>query len=215
MEKKDFKTVMLEKVNKILDDMKNHPETVTDNDRSMLDKLYSSLCKTTGISEHTQWRVKWKVEKWKDHASRALGLEPYEVCTDTENIVLDAGANEILKLISGTGGTPYDSANAYIYVGTDSSIENAAQTGLLAANDTSHKFAAKMDVGYPVVTGRQVEYQATFGEGEAIFSWNEAAIVNGPMSSANAISLNRKQINMGTKTIGEWAINITISVTSN
>lgn len=202
--------IMFNKMTAVLDNMKNNPDSVSEHDRSMLEKLYSSLCKGLGISEHSQWRVEWKVEKWLDTARKIAGFEPDDVVYDTQNIILDVGANEMLKLISGTGGTAFSSANAYIFVGTDTSTENAAQTGVLATG--SNRAYAKIDSGYPSVSGRQLVYRASFGDNEANFAWNEASITNG--IGTNSISMNRKVSPLGTKTTGTWTIQITVSLVS-
>lgn len=212
MAENKFSEIMYNKLVSVLDNMKNNPDSVSDKDRSMLEKLYSNLCKGLGISEHSQWRVKWEVSKWFDSAKYFAGMNPDEVVYDTQNIILDAGANEMLKLISGTGGTPFSNANSYIFVGSDSSPESASQNGILATGD--NRASAKLDNGYPAVNGRQVEYQATFGEEQANFAWNEASITNG--NGTNAISMNRKVKagGLGTKTGGYWSIRITISLVS-
>lgn len=202
--------VMYNKMAEVLDNMKKNPDSVSAHDRTMLEKLYSSLCKGLGISEHSDWRVEWRVEKWFDTAKKMAGFAPDEVVCDTQNIILDAGANEMLKLISGTGGTPFDATNGYIMVGTDTSPENASQVGVLATG--SNRATAKIDSGYPSVTGRQVTYRASFGDNEANFAWNEASIMNG--NGTNAISMNRKVSALGTKTTGTWTIQITVSLTS-
>lgn len=204
--------VLMQKVNAVLDDFKNHPEKMTDTDRSALEKLYSKICKTTGISEHSQWRVTWEVSKWMDDAKRLAGFEPYEVCTETQNIILDTGANEMLQLITGTGGTAFSATNTYLYVGTDNSPENAAQTGILASGN--NRAYAALDAGFPAVTGRQMVFQATFGNNDANFAWNEASIVNG--TGVNAVAMNRKvpTPSFGTKTQGSWSLKITVSLTS-
>lgn len=210
MNKNVITDAVMNKVNSVLDEFKEHPENMTDADRSALEKLYSALCKGLGISEHSQWRVTWEVRKWFDEAKKLAGLEPDEVCVETQNIILDAGANEMLKLITGTGGTAFSAANSYLYVGTDNSPENAAQTGILATGN-NRAFAA-VDAGYPAVTGRQMVYQATFGTNDANFAWNEASIVNG--TGVNAVSMNRKVSSFGTKTQGSWSLRITVSLTS-
>lgn len=208
---KKITTKIYEKMCEVLDGMKNNPDSVTDEDVSMLNSLYSRLCKAMGISEHSQWRVEWKLEKWSNTAKKLAGLEPDEILLDSQNIILDSGANEMLKLITGTGGTAYSSANAYIYVGNSDTPENASQAGVLATG--SNRAYAGMDVGYPVVNGRQMIYRASFGDTSANFAWNEAAIVNG--TGANAVSMNRKVSNMGTKSTGTWTLQITVSLTSS
>lgn len=210
-EKKKLTTAIYEKMCEVLDAMKENPDSVTDEDIAKLNRLYSKLCKTMGISEHSQWRVEWQLEKWFDTARKVAGNAPDEVLTDSQNIILDTGANEMLKLITGTtGATAYSSANAYIYVGTNTTAENASQSGVLATG-TSRAYAY-MDAGYPVVTGRQMIFRASFGDTSANFAWNEASIVNG--TGANAVSMNRKVSNMGTKASGTWTLQITVSLTS-
>lgn len=206
-----LKDAIMNKMNALLDEMKKNPDKITDNDKSNLEKLYASLCKTLGISEHSQWRVEWRVEKWFDTAKKLAGMEPDEIAVESQNIILDSGANEMLKLITGTGGTAFSSTNAVMYVGTDNSAENAAQTGILASG--SNRAFASLDAGYPQVTGRQMIYRASFGDELANFAWNEASIANG--TGASAVSMNRKVTSLGTKTTGTWTLQITISLTSN
>lgn len=211
MNEMKFKNALLTKINSILDDMKNNPDKVTESDRNALEKLYSSLCKAMGISEHSQWRVEWRVDKWFDTARKIAGFAPDETAVETQNIILDTGANEMLKLITGTGGTAFSAANSYLYVGTDSTAENAAQTGIIATGN--NRAYATLDAGYPTVTGRQMVYRASFGDDQANFAWNEASIANG--IGTNAVSMNRKVSSLGTKTTGTWTLQISISLTSS
>lgn len=215
MDKKKFfqqlyMNTLFKKVSGLLDKMAEHPEFVDENDEKNLNRMYSQICKTLGISEHSQWRVEWRVEKWLDTAKKIAGFAPDEVCIDTQNIILDVGANEIMKVLAGTGGTPYDASNAYIYVGTDSSRESADQTGLIATG-VNRAYAA-MDIGYPVVTGRQGVWRASFGDTSANFNWQEFSLVNG--TGANAVAMNRKVQNLGTKATGTWSLQLTVSIVS-
>lgn len=194
----------------ILDHMAKHPDSVSDEDRNLLEKLYSALCCGLQISEHSRWRVTWKVEKWHDKERKAAGLEPDEVVYAGQNIILDSGANEMLKLIAGTGGNAFSAANTYICVGNNSTAENATQSGVIASS--SNKAYAKLDPGYPQVSGRQVTYQASFGESSANFTWNELSIMNGNLSSS--VAMNRKVQNLGTKTTGIWTIQAKVSLLS-
>lgn len=208
---KMIKNSSFKKANEILDFMLEHPESVDENDKNSLEELYSKVCKGLNISEHSQWRVDWRLEKWNDTSRMNCGYEPDEVICDGQNVILDIGANEMLKLISGTGGTAYNSSNAYIFVGTDTTPENASQNGVIATGN--NRAYAGMDSGYPVVNGRQTIFRASFGDTSANFSWNESAIVNG--IGANAIAMNRKVLNLGTKTTGTWSLQVTISLTSS
>lgn len=198
------------KFSEMLERMEKNPDSVTAEDRSNLEKLYSMLCKSLGISEHSQWRVQWRIEKWFNTADKLLGLVPNEVLCDSQNIVLDGGANEMLKLITGTGGTAYNSANTYIHVGSDNTAENAAQTGIIATG--SEMASALVDSGFPTVSGRTMVFAATFGDADANFDWREISVVNG--TGTNAVSLNRKVGDFGTKATGTWTVQISISLTS-
>lgn len=208
--KKNIFDILFEKMDNELNSMLANPDNVTEEQREKLSKLYAKICKNLGISEHSQWRCEWRVEKWLDTAKKLAGLEPDEVLVEAQNIILDVGANELLKLITGTGGTAYNNANSYIYVGTDTTAENAAQSGVLATG--SNKAYAAMDTGYPIVNNRQAIYRASFGDSSANFAWNEASIVNG--TGANAIAMNRKVVSLGTKTTGTWTLQITLSLVS-
>lgn len=201
-----------EKFSAVLEQMAQHPENITEADRNKLDKLYSRLCKALGISEHSQWRVQWQVEKWFDAAKHFAGCKPDEIAVETQNIILDSGANEMLKLITGTGGTAYSSSNSYIYVGTDSTAEKANQNGILSSTKTKGQDYDYASVTSVNVTGRQAVFTATFNETAGNFAWNEAAITNG--TGVGSIAMNRKVDNLGTKNGGIWTLQITISLTS-
>lgn len=195
----------------ILSKMKEHPENVSEKERSILKKIYFDLCKSLDFSEHSAWAVKWTIDKWNSIEDKLAGIAPYETVTDNQNIILDTGANEILKLISGTGGTAYSSTNTKMFVGTSTTPENASQTGVQASGD--NRAFASLDSGYPVVEGRTINYRATFGDSSANFQWNEVSVTNG--DGANAVSMNRKVSSMGTKNGGVWTVQVTISVVSN
>ena len=191
--------------------MKENPDSITESDREKLKELYKNICKASDISEHSRWGVKWVVEKWNNMKEKVSGVAPYEVVTDGQNIILDAGATEMLKLIIGDGSsTAFNNANAKIYVGTDTTSENASQTGILASG--SNSAYAAMDSTYPIVDNRTITFRATFGDDAANFAWREAAITNG--TGVGAVAMNRKVFDMGTKKNGTWTMQITISLLS-
>lgn len=202
--------IVYQQMKNLLDSFEKNPDSVSEEDIQNMESLYSKLCKRLGISEHSQWRVEWQVEKWADTARKIAGFSPDEVVCAGQNIILDTGANEMLKLITGTGGTAFNASNSYIYVGTDSTAENASQTGVISTG--ANRAYAGMDTGYPMVSSRQMVYRASFGDTSANFAWNEAAILNG--TGANAVAMNRKVSTLGTKASGTWTLQITISLTS-
>lgn len=191
---------------KKLDWMSKNLDKVTDEEKEFLENLYEKVCKVRGISENGKWVVTWVIDKFRN-MSDYISDTPYDTIVDTQNIILDNGANEMLKLIVGTGGTAYNNTNAKIQVGTNSTPELASQTGLIATSPNMYEKG--MESTYPQVSGRTVVFKSVFDDGEANFAWNEFAITNG------TVVLNRKVQNLGTKTTGVWSIQITISVTSN
>ena len=208
MESKEYKAI-----SRILENIAAKAESLTDAQKEELKNLRSTLNRALAFSEHVAWEVHWRVEKFLSKTFDdvlATGEQPYEVCSDVQNIILDTGANEMLKLIGGVAGaTAFSAANAKIYVGSDSTAEAASQTGVIA---TTNKAYAGMDSGYPSVSGRTIVFRASFDDASANFAWNEAAITNG--SGAGAIAMNRKVSALGTKTTGTWTLQLTISLTS-
>ena len=208
MESKEYKAI-----SKILENIAAKAESLTDAQKEELKNLRSILNRALALSEHVAWEVHWRVEKFLSKTFDevlATGEQPYEVCSDVQNIILDTAANEMLKLIGGVAGaTAFSAANAKIYVGSDSTAEAASQTGVIA---TTNKAYAGMDSGYPSVSGRTIVFRASFDDATANFAWNEAAITNG--SGVSAIAMNRKVSALGTKTTGTWTLQLTISLTS-
>jgi len=200
-------------ISAMLERAASNPEGLSDAQKEQLKSLRALLNKALGFSEHVAWEVRWRVEKFLSKTLDDVlssGEKPYEVCTDVQNIILDTGANEMLKLIGGvSGAVAFSAANAKIYVGDDATAEAASQTGVLA---TTNKAYAAMDAGYPSVSGRTIVFRASFDDSTANFAWRESAVTNG--SGVGAISMNRKVSSLGTKVTGTWTLQITISLTS-
>lgn len=209
MAKDKITSALYERLSDLLDNMKAHPESITEQDRSMLSTLYSKICKGLGISEHSRWEVQWRVEKWADTAKKLAGFEPDEIAIETQNIIVDVGANEMLKLITGTGGTVFGQGS-YIVVGNNATAENATQTGVIAT--APNRAAAAMDSSYPMVNDRQMVFRASFGDSSANFDWKEIAIMNG--NTSGSVAMNRKVADLGTKKTGTWTIQVTVTLTS-
>lgn len=208
MESMAYKTISA-----MLERAAENPEGLNDAQKEQLKSLRALLNKALAFSEHVAWEVHWRVEKFLSKTLDDVlssGEKPYEVCTDVQNIILDTGANEMLKLIGGvSGAVAFSAANAKIYVGDDATAEAASQTGVLA---TTNKAYAAMDTGYPSVSGRTIVFRASFDDSSANFAWRESAVTNG--SGVDAISMNRKVSSLGTKVTGTWTLQITISLTS-
>ena len=215
MEKHSF---FYELLNKALTAIENKNGDLTSEEYETAKKMYFALQDPLHFSKHSAWKVDWLLEKWndtKDTLKEVMNLGSEKFTTEEllfgGNIVLDNGANEMLKLIAGdTSATPYNYTNAKIFVGTDSTAESASQTGVIASG--ANRAYASMDVGYPVVSNRTLVFRASFNNDTANFEWNEAAITNG--TGVGNVAINRKVSSMGTKNGGTWTLQISISLVS-
>lgn len=123
------------------------------------------------------------------------------------NMLLNEGINELLLLLTGGGGVPYNNANTRIGVGDSTTAESAAQTDLQASTNKLYK---AMDSGYPQVGSQQMVVRSTFASAEANFAWNEFTIDNGSVAAKN---LNRKVSAQGTKIAGQtWQVTVTLTL---
>lgn len=215
MEKHSF---LYELLSKALTAIENKNGDLTSEEYETAKKMYFALQDPLHFSKHSAWKVDWLLEKWndtKDTLKEVVNLGSEKFTTEEllfgGNIVLDNGANEMLKLIAGdTSATPYNYTNAKIFVGTDSTAESASQTGVIASG--ASRAYASMDVGYPVVSNRTLVFRASFNNDTANFEWNEAAITNG--TGVGNVAINRKVSSMGTKNGGTWTLQISISLVS-
>lgn len=215
--KKEFYDEIYRSAREYIAYLREHPEELSGDVRNSAINLLADFCNALGFSEHSAWGVSWKI--LKRHSEN--DAEPYETITRkltpqesaqfVGNVILNGGANEMLKLVFGIKpATPYDTENARIYVGTDSTAERADQKGVLALG--SNQAVARMDSGYPQVPagGRTAIVQATFGDSAANFEWNEVSLTNG--QGGSSVALNRKQANMGTKNGGVWTVRLEVSI---
>lgn len=158
-----------------------------------------------------RWHINWTIYKWNNAKDKELGKEPDEIIEPEGNLLLACGVSEFLKLLSGLGGTPYNAENTRICIGSNSTLEKFYQCGILASDE--NKATAKMDEGFPYIgdDGIGLYYQASFGENEANFVWNEVSVQNG--EGVGSIALNRKTDYWGQKTGGVWTVRVRMSIT--
>jgi hypothetical protein len=162
------------------------------------------------LAEPVAWRARWRIEKYAGaDAGAPAGQAPTEVVELEGNLLLNGGITELLKLLCGTGGTAYSSANANIVVGDSATAAAAAQTDMQGTTAT-----AAMDSTYPQVTAQTATFRATFGTSAANFAWNELGVKNGAGAVSGAIlMLNRKVTSLGTKTsAASWVVTLTITL---
>lgn len=207
---KDFTKEIYEQLRERLSYLETHPDEVTDEIKADLSKTYSALCRALGLSDHSAWGVKWTIEKRNNADEVPFETIVYELSEEENmafagNIILNSGANEMLKLVFGLGGTAFNKVNSKMVVGDNSTAEDASQSGIVAI---SNRAEVSLDSGYPSVSpgSRTAVLRATFGDEVANFAWKEISLTNG------SISLNRKQKNMGEKVGGVWTVQLEISI---
>jgi uncharacterized protein (DUF433 family) len=124
------------------------------------------------------------------------------------NVYLNEGINFIWRAVTGQPGLTYFGGNSCIGVGDGATAENPSQTGLLGTNKTYKQ----VDSGYPVVSGTQVTFRATFGPDVANHGWKEWTVANG--CNDNAVNINRRVADLGTKTPDStWVLEVTLVIT--
>ncbi|MMZ45712.1 hypothetical protein D3C75_233000 [compost metagenome] len=108
--------------------------------------------------------------------------------------------------INAPGTVFYDSANAYVGVGSSTDAFDPSQTDLQAPVE---KFRKKVDAGYPVFTAPdRMVFQITLGPDEANFAIREWAVFNAP---AGGTMLHREVTDTGTKQQGQsWTFRVTV-----
>lgn len=174
------------------------------------------------MTEKLTYRAKWQVLKFNrdineyrrpdgsiDYERFFAENEPYETLEFEGNLLLNNGINQMWLLVTGSGGTAYNSTNSYLGVGDGTTAASASQTGLQGSN----RYFKGMDSGYPSVSGTTCTWQATFGGTEANFAWNEAGVANGSNPPTTGVLLNRLVQSMGTKQSGQtWTLRLSITL---
>jgi len=123
------------------------------------------------------------------------------------NLLLNEGIGELWDLACGLGTpTAFDSTNARVGVGDDTTPASADQTALLGVN----QLYVGMDTGYPTRTAQTVDWRGTFDGTQANWAWQEFSVDNG---SVALINLNRLVSDQGTKVSGQtWVLTISITL---
>ena len=125
------------------------------------------------------------------------------------NMVLESGIKEMFKLIIGSGGAAFNTANTYIGVGDSAAPAAAGQTDLQAAVNKTYK---KVEPTFPYIDGTTMIFQAAFYENDANYNWNEFCIRNG--MGSGSVCLNRKVEDKGRKNGGIWVLRCEITLAS-
>ncbi len=166
--------------------------------------------------ELVNWLCRFKLSKYHEDIASYRGREdefhqlfkPYEVIEGEGNCLLNTGINEMWDLVTGVvSGNDhiYDNTYAQIGVGDSSTGADPTDTDLKAAVNKTYK---GMESGYPTSTSQKVTFKASFGTDDANYAWNEWVV----KQSTSAICLNRKVENLGTKSVGTWTLEVSITL---
>jgi hypothetical protein len=162
------------------------------------------------MHDAVRWQVHTRVEK-RHHENDA---DPYEVIEGEGNLLVTNGANLFWKALRGDAITAFSAANARLGVGDSATAEAIAQTDLQAA---TNKLRKAMNSGWPKVgtadaldSDAKIQFQATFGDAEANWTWAEWATFNA--ASGGTSMLNRKVQSFGVKASGSWTLTVTITL---
>lgn len=92
--------------------------------------------------------------------------------------ITTAGCSAVAVFLTGNvaGINPFNSANAYLAVGSASTAFAASQTDLQEAG--SNKNRNPMVSGYPTVSNATMTFRALWSASSANFRWNEIAVTN-------------------------------------
>lgn len=125
---------------------------------------------------------------------------------------LQSLASEMMAdaIIGGTAFDKFNNANSRIGVGDSTTAHNPSQQDLVAV---SNKLRKTVDSGYPVRNGSELEFQATFDENEANFSWQERGLFN---AASGGEMLCRIVGDLGSKTNAHvWVYTLKVTLTAS
>lgn len=180
-----------------------------------------------GLMDKGREIAHWKIERWASEADKLAGKIyskeeclklfgigeqvseiNHELLPGMGNILVNAGINQMWTILCSSGGTKFDSTNAYLGVGDSNTAAAAGQTDLQAA---TNKLRVGMNGSYPTYgTSQQAVWQSDFTSGQANYAWEEFAVFN---ASSAGTMLNRKVSAQGTKTTGQtWRLTLTITL---
>lgn len=149
---------------------------------------------------------------------RALGVSPFETVDGGQpgNVLTNVGIQRLqAQLIANT--QLWTQARTALAVGTSTTAAAATDTDLLGGS----KYYRVLD-SIPTSGSQVMTFVATYGTSVANFAWEEWGVVvpgaaadytSGTSKQANTVLLNRKVVNLGTKTSAQsWTLTVTITI---
>jgi hypothetical protein len=169
--------------------------------------------------EQTEWVVKKSGILAPQHQQFIdLGVKPYEIAHDEDNLLTTAGLTRLASLLVGAGGQALDNTHTRLGVGNSSTAEAVGQTDLQAAAGSTNRWFQVMDATFPSVAAAVMTAKATWATGDGNFVWAEWGLDvltgAGPATSGNTVNsvlFNRKVAALGTKASGTWALTVTVT----
>jgi hypothetical protein len=185
---------------------------------SLLDELHSFR------HEVLKWNCKTQIFESKCENGLVIPDQDRKLIFEEHgNLVMYGGVSALWEMAMGNGTTTADQALTYfnntraaIGVGDGSAAAVATQNNLQGAN----KLRKGMNATFPQHTDGLVAgsinwiFESTFGAAEANFAggWQEWGIFNSA-TDGNGRMLNRKVVNMGTKSAAvAWDLRLTLSI---
>lgn len=134
------------------------------------------------------------------------------------NLLLTAGLNRLMSLLTGAGGQTMTATSTRLGVGNSATAEAAGQTDLQAPAGATNRWFQVMDATYPQLAGGVITLKSTFGVNDANFTWNEwgadigmPTVTNG--TTVNPLLFNRKVVSLNVKASGAlWAFTVTLTM---
>lgn len=180
---------------------------------------------TVESPERVLWHAHAKLEKFEgvahDPALRNLsgaelkriGIMPTSVIEQEGNLLTLVGAQRVLDCMIGAATTTqmFNATNARIGVGDNNTAAANTDTNL-GVGGSNRYWQLVTSVAR---TTQSVAFVATFTGGTGNYHWQEWGIDNGNASSnaATAPLLNRKVVDLGTKTsAASWTFTVTLSI---
>ena len=162
------------------------------------------------IKESGVLKKLWTIRRWNSEKEWKRGDKPYKISQFKNNVLLNAGINELWELVCAATATRFDNGNAELGVGNSATGEQATDTDLIGG---SQLFKA-MDGSYPTYgTSQKAVWRTTFQSAEANFDWEEFMVANGGDPGGADIGLNRKTSSEGTKGAGQvWELTLEITL---
>lgn len=147
----------------------------------------------------------------------ALGVVPFETVDGGQpgNVLTNVGIQQLQQRLVAAEQV-WSTTNGAIGVGTSTTGAAATDTNLLGT-----KYFRVWD-SQPAAASQVMTFVATFGTSVANHAWDEWGVVipdtatvytSGTVLQSNYILLNRKVVNLGTKTAAQsWTLTVTITI---